>query len=88
MTAAAAGVLAFLACSRSGSKVQRSRRTAMWKKRIRKTSALCAALALMAAGPAYAVGGPNSPGNSGHFNPNSAPCQGPNDQPNCPGPQH
>jgi len=35
---------------------------------------------------AYAVGGPNSPGNSGHFQPNSNPCQGPNDQPNCPGP--
>jgi hypothetical protein len=60
----------------------------MSKKRIRKAGALGAVLALLAAGPAYAVGGPNSPGNSGHFNPNSAPCQGPNDQPNCPGPQH
>jgi hypothetical protein len=60
----------------------------MSKHRIRRIAALGAALALMASGPAYAVGGPNSPGNSGHFNPNSAPCQGPNDQPNCPGPQH
>jgi hypothetical protein len=56
--------------------------------RIRKAAAVAAALALFAAGPAYAVGGPNSPGKSGKFNPNSGPCQGPNDQPNCPGPQH
>jgi len=60
----------------------------MWKQRIRKVSALCAALALMASGPAYAVGGPNSPGESGKFNPNSGPCQGPNDHPNCPSGQH
>lgn len=60
----------------------------MNKKRICRITAFGAALALMASGPAYAVGGPNSPGSSGHFNPNSAPCQGPNDQPNCPGPQH
>ena len=57
-------------------------------RRIRKVAAIAAAFALMAAGPAYAVGGPNSPGKSGKFNPNSGPCQGPNDQPNCPGPQH
>jgi hypothetical protein len=60
----------------------------MWKQRIRKAAALSAALALMASGPAFAVGGPNSPGSSGKFNPNSAPCQGPNDQPNCPSPTH
>jgi hypothetical protein len=61
----------------------------MSKSRFRKrVAAVTAVPALMAAGPAYAVGGPNSPGNSGHFNPNSAPCQGPNDQPNCPGPTH
>ncbi|HKG03648.1 MAG TPA: hypothetical protein VKB03_10725 [Conexibacter sp.] len=60
----------------------------MSKQRIRRIAALGATLALMASGPAYAVGGPNSPGNSGHFNPNSTPCQGTSDQPNCPGPQH
>jgi hypothetical protein len=57
-------------------------------KRIRSIAALAATVALMVAGPAYGVGGPNSPGKSGKFNPNSGPCQGPNDQPNCPGPQH
>jgi hypothetical protein len=57
-------------------------------KRIRQIAALAATVALMAAGPAYGVGGPNSPGQSGKFNPNSNPCQGPNDQPNCPGPRH
>lgn len=56
------------------------------KKRIRKVTALVAAIMLMAVGPAYAFGGPNSAGNSGHFQPNSNPCQGANDQPNCPGP--
>jgi hypothetical protein len=55
---------------------------------LRKVAALAAALALLAAGPAYAVGGPNSPGGSGKFNPNSSPCQGPSDQPNCPGGPH
>jgi hypothetical protein len=60
----------------------------MSKRRMRKIAALGAALALMASGPAFATGGPNSPGNSGHFNPNSSPCQGPNDQPNCPSPTH
>jgi hypothetical protein len=57
-------------------------------KRIRRIAALTATMALVAASPAFAVGGPNSPGQSGKFNPNSNPCQGPNDQPNCPGPQH
>lgn len=55
-------------------------------KRIRKTLAGAAALALMVAGPAYAVGGPNEAGNSGKFHPNSHPCASVNDQPNCPGP--
>jgi hypothetical protein len=58
------------------------------RKRIGQTAAVAASLALMLAGPAYGVGGPNSPGKSGKFNPQSSPCQGPNDQPNCPGPQH
>jgi hypothetical protein len=56
------------------------------KRRIRNVAALAAAIMLMAAGPAYAFGGPNSAGNSGHFQPNSHPCQSENDQPNCPGP--
>jgi hypothetical protein len=55
-------------------------------KQTRKAIALAAAIMLMAAGPAYAFGGPNSAGNSGHFQPNSHPCQSENDQPNCPGP--
>lgn len=55
-------------------------------KSIRKAAALGAALALMAAGPAYAVGGPNEAGQSGKFHPKSAPCQSQNDQPHCPGP--
>ena len=56
------------------------------KRRISRVAALVAAVMLIAAGPAYAFGGPNSAGSSGHFHPNSNPCQGPNDQPNCPGP--
>ncbi len=55
-------------------------------KRIRNVAALAATMALMAAGPAYAVGGPNEAGNSGHFHPNSSPCQSDNDHPHCPGP--
>jgi len=55
-------------------------------KRVRKVAALAAAMVLISVGPAYAFGGPNSAGSSGHFQPNSNPCQGPNDQPNCPGP--
>jgi hypothetical protein len=62
------------------------RRDRTMKRRIRRVAALGATIMLMAAGPAYAFGGPNSAGNSGHFHPNSNPCQGPNDQPNCPGP--
>ena len=37
------------------------------------------------AGAAFGFGGPNSAGQSGHFQPQSSPCQGSNDQPNCPG---
>jgi hypothetical protein len=57
------------------------------KRRIRKVAALVAAITLMTVGPAQAFGGLNSAGKSGHFHPQSNPCQGPNDQPNCPG-QH
>lgn len=56
------------------------------KQRIRRGAALASLLALMVAGPAYAVGGPNEAGNSGKFKPNSNPCGGTSDQPNCPGP--
>jgi hypothetical protein len=40
---------------------------------------LAALFALAAAAPSFA---------SPKFNPNSNQCSGPNDQPNCPGPQH
>jgi hypothetical protein len=54
---------------------------------MKKTLAAVFAIAALAAAPtALAFGGPNSAGNSGHFHPLSNPCQGPNDQPNCPGP--
>lgn len=56
------------------------------RKRIGKAAALAATIALMAAGPASAVGGPNEAGNSGHFHPNSGPCASDNDHPHCPGP--
>ncbi len=54
----------------------------------RKALTALAATLSLAVSPAAAVafGGPNSAGNSGHFQPNSNPCQGPNNQPNCPGP--
>lgn len=55
-------------------------------KRIRSALALTAALALMASGPAYAVGGPNEAGNSGKFHPKSKPCASDNNHPHCPGP--
>ena len=55
-------------------------------KRIRNALAVAAALALTAAGPAYAVGGPNEAGNSGKFHPKSSPCASANDHPHCPGP--
>jgi hypothetical protein len=55
-------------------------------KRIRKSIAVATALALMAAGPAYAVGGPNEAGNSGKFHPKSNPCDSANNHPHCPGP--
>ena len=38
------------------------------------------------AAPAFAVGGPNEAGNSGHFHPKSGPCAGNPDHPHCPGP--
>jgi len=56
------------------------------RKRVSKVAALVAAMALMAAGPAYGVGGPNAAGNSGQFHPNSGPCSSDNDHPHCPGP--
>ncbi len=45
----------------------------------RKAIAGVVAVAAMAisAPAAFAVGGPNSPGQSGKFKPNSEPCQGP-----------
>ena len=49
-------------------------------------AAAVAGLTLGIAGVAFGVGGSNESGQSGHFNPNTPPCQGPNDQPNCPGP--
>jgi len=62
------------------------RRWAEMSKRIRKVAALAATMGLMVAGPAGAVGGPNEAGNSGHFHPNSNPCQSDNNHPHCPGP--
>lgn len=53
--------------------------------RIRKLAALTGAIALLAASPAAAFGGPNSAGGSGHFHPGSGPCVGDNDHPHCPG---
>jgi hypothetical protein len=56
--------------------------------RRKAVAGLLAALAVAVSAPASAVafGGPNSPGNSGHFQPQSNPCQGSNDHPHCPGP--
>jgi hypothetical protein len=53
---------------------------------MRKVIGLACAIALAVAAPAAAVGGPNAAGNSGHFKPNTSPCQSANDHPNCPGP--
>lgn len=55
-------------------------------KHIRNALAVGTAAALMAAGPAYAVGGPNEAGNSGKFHPKSSPCESKNNHPHCPGP--
>jgi hypothetical protein len=55
-------------------------------RRIRKAAAILAVVGLMAVGPAAAFGNPNKAGNSGHFHPNSPPCQGDNNHPKCPGP--
>jgi hypothetical protein len=49
-------------------------------------AAAVAGLTLGITGAAFAVGGPNEAGQSEHFQPQSQPCQGPQDQPNCPGP--
>jgi hypothetical protein len=52
------------------------------------TIATVAAAAAMAIGApaAFAVGGPNEAGNSGHFHPNKGPCESNPDHPHCPGP--
>ena len=44
------------------------------------------AVMAVTASTAFAVGGPNAAGNSGHFKVKSAPCSGPNNHPHCPGP--
>ena len=44
------------------------------------------ALSLSMAPAAFAVGGPNEAGKSGHFHPNSGPCASNPDHPHCPGP--
>jgi hypothetical protein len=49
-------------------------------------AAAVAGATLAVAATAFGFGGPNSSGNSGHFNPNSPPAQGPSDNPNAPGP--
>ena len=53
----------------------------------RKTIAgVLSVLALsITAAPAFAVGGPNEAGNSGHFHPHSGPCESNPDHPHCPG---
>jgi hypothetical protein len=52
-----------------------------------KLAAILAVMALGVAAPsASAVGGPNEAGKSGHFHPNSGPCDGKADHPHCPGP--
>ena len=53
----------------------------------KKIAAILAVMALGVAAPAAsAVGGPNEAGNSGHFHPNSGPCDSNPDHPHCPGP--
>ena len=56
--------------------------------RYKKLAILLVSFVLSLAVPsaAFAVGGPNEAGNSGHFHPNSGPCVGHPDHPNCPGP--
>jgi hypothetical protein len=44
------------------------------------------ALALSVPAGAFAVGGPNEAGNSGHFHPKKNPCVANPDHPHCPGP--
>jgi hypothetical protein len=58
-------------------------------RRIRLAVAAAAAIAAMAVGApgaAFAVGGPNEAGNSGHFHPKKNACESDNDHPHCPGP--
>lgn len=53
----------------------------------RTTAALLAIGALsISAAPAFAVGGPDEAGKSGHFHPKSNPCVSNPDHPHCPGP--
>ncbi len=53
----------------------------------KKLASVLAVAALAIASPAaFAVGGPNAAGNSGHFHPNSGPCDSNPDHPKCPGP--
>lgn len=49
-------------------------------------SVLAVAALAIASPAAVAVGGPNAAGNSGHFHPNSGPCDSNPDHPKCPGP--
>lgn len=50
-------------------------------------ASLLSVLALAVSAPtAFAVGGPNEAGKSGHFHPNSGPCVSNPDHPHCPGP--
>jgi hypothetical protein len=55
--------------------------------RRRLVASAAATLALLAGsvGTAFAVGGPNQAGNSGHFKVKSNPCQADADHPKCPG---
>jgi hypothetical protein len=58
------------------------------RRRIGLLAASAAAVAAMAVGApaAFAVGGPNEAGNSGHFHPNKQPCESNPNHPHCPGP--
>jgi hypothetical protein len=55
-------------------------------RRLIAVAAATTAMVVGSAGTAFAVGGPNAAGSSGHFHPGSNPCASDNDQPNCPGP--
>ena len=63
-------------CGRGGSRYE-----------AQEVAAILAVMALAVAAPsASAVGGPNEAGKSGHFHPNSGPCDGKADHPHSPGP--